>query len=176
MQATEVLKLALGIGSPLYGQLMIYDALDASFQTVKLPKQPECMVCGTAPTITTLVDSKRFCADEELIVLDASEKISPKELAELLEQPNPPVLVDVRTPIEHQVSVIKGAISIPLEQLSSRLDELDSQQETIVFCRTGRRSARAVQLLHNAGFAQVKNLVGGINAWVEQIRPDMFQY
>ncbi len=176
LQATEVLKLALGIGSPLYGQMMIYDALDASFETVKLPKQPECMVCGKTPTITTLVDSKRFCADEELIVLAANEKISPKELAELLDQPNPPVLVDVRTPIEQQVSVIKGAISIPLEQLSSHLAELDTQRETILFCRTGRRSARAVLLLRNAGFAQVKNLVGGINAWVEQIRPDLFQY
>ena len=176
LQATEVLKLALGIGSPLYGQMMIYDALDASFQTIKMPKQPECMVCGKAPTITSLVDSKRFCADEDLIVLDASEKISPKELVELLDQPNPPVLVDVRTPIEQQVSVIEGAISIPLEQLSSRLAELDSQRETIVFCRTGRRSARAVQVLRNAGFAHVRNLVGGINAWVQQIRPDLFQY
>lgn len=176
LQATEVIKLALGIGSPLIGKLMMYDALEASFQTVKLPKRPDCMVCGTEPKITSLIESEHFCIDEEIIPLGLSEKISPEELSERLKQSTPPLLIDVRPPVERQVSEIAGAIPIPLEQLNKHLDELEKHQEIVVFCRSGKRSARAVQLLRNVGFDHVQNLTGGINAWAERIQPELFQY
>jgi adenylyltransferase/sulfurtransferase len=134
------------------------------------------VVCGNKPEITHLVDSKRFCADEEIIALDKSEQIQPGELAERLKVSPFPILIDVRSPIEQQVSRIQGAISIPLEQLSERLGDFDKDQEIVVFCRTGRRSARALQLMRKAGFDHVRNMVGGINAWAEKVQPDLFQY
>ncbi len=176
LQAVEVIKLALHIGEPLYGSLMIYDALSSSFQTLKLAKQPVCKVCGTNPAVTRLEDTKRFCADEELIALQHTEMISPTELAQRLQQPQPPVVIDVRTPVEQQVSSIKGAICIPLEQLGGRLADLDKDREFVVFCRTGRRSARALQLMKRNGFAHVQNLVGGINAWVRDVDSTQYQY
>lgn len=176
LQAAEVIKLALGIGRPLFGQLMVYDALAGSFQTIKLVKQPTCQVCGENPVITSLSESGHFCGDEENLLLLASEKISAKELAKLLQNPNPPILLDVRNPVEQQVSKIDGAISIPLEQLGSRMEELDKNQSLVVFCRTGTRSARALRMLTKAGFTRVKNLVGGINAWADQVNPDLFRY
>lgn len=176
LQATEVIKVALGIGSPLYGKLILYDGLDESFQTLKLAKQPECLVCGQHPQITRLEESGHFCQDEEFIPISDAEKISPTELDTLMKSPVPPILIDVRTPVEQQVSRITGAISIPYEQLSNHLNELDRQREMVVFCRVGKRSARALDLLRKAGFEHVRHLAGGINAWVEQVSPESFQY
>lgn len=176
LQATEAIKVALGIGTPLYGKLVLYDGLDESFQTLKLPKQPECPVCGQHPEITSLEESGHFCQDEEFIPILDAEKISPLELNTMMKSSTPPVLIDVRTPVEQQVSRIPGAVSIPYEQLGNHLDELDRDQTIVVFCRVGKRSARALKLLREAGFKQVKNLTGGINAWVEQVSPHSFQY
>lgn len=176
LQATEVIKLALQIGHPLYGSIMIYDALEASFQTLKLSKQPACKVCGITPEIIHLEDTNRFCVDEEMIALTRGEMISPVELARRLSQPNRPLLLDVRTPIEQQVSKIAGAVTIPLEQLSEKIGELDKDRGIVIFCRTGKRSAKALQLLKQNGFVHVQNLVGGINAWVKEVDPSQFQY
>ena len=176
LQAAEVIKLALGIGEPLFGQLLIFDALEGSFQTIKLIKQSTCQVCGENPAITSLSESGHFCGDEENLLLLTSEKISAIELAKLLQNPDPPILLDVRNPVEQQVSKIDGAISIPLEQLGSRIEELDKNRSYVVFCRTGTRSARALRLLTKSGFTHVKNLVGGINAWAELVQPNLFRY
>ncbi len=176
LQATEAIKVALGIGSPLYGKLVLYDGLDESFQTLKLPKQPDCPVCGQHPKITNLQESGHFCQDEEFIPISDAEKISPSELDVMMKSSTPPVLIDVRTPVEQQVSRIPGAVSIPYEQLGNHLDELNRDQSIVVFCRVGKRSARALKLLREAGFTHVRNLSGGINAWVEQVSPQSYQY
>jgi len=176
LQATEVIKLALGIGQPLFGRLMIYDALEGSFQNLKISKQKTCRICGKDPSITTLNESGHFCGDKEILSLAASEKVSATRLAFLLKSDNPPILIDVRTPVEQQVSRIEGAISIPLEQLGNRLGELNKNKNIVVFCRTGTRSARALRVLTKAGFKHVKNLVGGINAWADHVEKGLFQY
>jgi adenylyltransferase/sulfurtransferase len=176
IMAAEVIKLVLNIGSPLIGQLLVYDALEETFQKVKLHKQENCWVCGSDPQITTLQESVNFCADEEMIALPAEERITPAELADRLKRNEPVQLIDVREPVEQQVSAIDGAVLIPLEQLAVALEKLDRQREIVVFCRTGKRSLRAVQFLKKKGFADVRNLTGGINAWVRDVQPELFQY
>ncbi|NMB53923.1 MAG: molybdopterin-synthase adenylyltransferase MoeB [Leptolinea sp.] len=176
MMATEAIKLALGIGTPLIGQFMIYDGLETSFHKVSFQKQAGCLVCGDNPTIHTLTDSAASCEDSSLYTLTPEDRITPEELHKKLQGNKSITLLDVRAPVELQISAIPGAINIPLERLPERMDELDRQKETVVFCRSGRRSARAVSLLKNAGFASVKNLTGGINAWISLFEPDTYRY
>ncbi len=176
MMATEAIKLALGIGTPMIGQFMIYDGLEAAFHKVTFPKQPGCLVCGENPTIHTLTDSAASCADSSLFSLAPEDRITPEELHKKLQENAPVTLLDVRAPVELQISSIPNAINIPLERLTERLDELDRQKEIVVICRSGRRSARGVSILKKAGFTSVKNLTGGINAWVSLYEPGMFRY
>ncbi len=170
LQATEALKLILGIGDPLIGRLLLYNALDMSFEFVKLKKNPNCKVCGATPEITQLIDYEAFCGvpghDHGAGATDWD--ITAPELAERM-QHNHLRLLDVREPHELQISHIDGATLIPLGQLAQRLSELDSAEEIVVFCKAGTRSARALELLHSAGFRKVKNLQGGINAWATQV-------
>lgn len=176
LQAAEVIKIALGAGSPLYSRFMLFDALEETFQILRAPKRADCAICGSHPVIATLQESAEICLDEEGITLQPGESLSPDALAEKLHQTPPPQLVDVRNPVEQQVSSLKGAISIPVEQLHSHLNELDRQREVVVFCRNGVRSARAVKILQDAGFQHVFSLAGGMNAWVKQFEPDSWQY
>jgi adenylyltransferase/sulfurtransferase len=176
MMATEAIKLVLGIGTSLIGQLMIYDALQASFHRIAFQKQPGCQVCGDSPVIKSLVNSEASCRDANLFALTQEERISAQELHEKLTKKIPVTLIDVRPPVELQVSQIPGAVNITLEQLAGRFDELDKQKEIVVFCRTGHRSARAVTQLKKAGFSSVKNLTGGINAWVSLFQPGAYKY
>ena len=176
LQAAEVIKIALGVGSPLYSRFMLFDALEETFQILQAPKRADCAICGSRLTLTTLQESAEICPDEEGITLLPGESLSPDALAEKLRQDSPPQLVDVRNPVEQQVSSLKGAISIPVEQLHSHLSELDRQREIVLFCRNGVRSARAVKILQDAGFQHVFNLAGGVNAWVKQFEPDSWQY
>jgi sulfur-carrier protein adenylyltransferase/sulfurtransferase len=175
LQATEALKLILGIGDPLIGRLMLYNALDMSFEFVKLRKNPNCKVCSPEPEITELIDYEAFCGvpghDHEEGAVGGSWDISVTELAERLKQGNPIRLVDVREPHEQDISHIDGAELFPLGQLAGRLSELDSAEEMVVFCKMGSRSARALDLLVSAGFRKVKNLKGGINAWAREVDP-----
>ncbi len=180
IQATEVIKLALGSGESLVGRLLLYDAQDMSFQMVQLRKNPHCRICGEQAEISQLIDYEAFCGvpAREQAVNTAGEgwDVSPLEVAERLRQGEPLELVDVRDPIEQQVSALPGARLIPLEQILQRSSELDPGKEYVLFCRTGVRSARAVRLLTAAGFGKVKNLAGGINAWAEQVDPNMWRY
>jgi len=177
LQATEALKLILGIGEPLIGKLLLYNALDLSFDFVKLKKNPNCKVCGPNPTVTELIDYYEFCGvpglDHETGSAGAEWDITPQELAARLKGSSPPLLLDVREPHELAISAIEGAQLIPLGQLASRLSELDTAQDMVVFCKAGTRSARALELLVTAGFRKVKNLEGGINAWAEEIDPTL---
>ncbi len=180
LQATEAIKLILGIGTPLIGKLMLYDALDLSFQYVKLRKNPACKVCGPNPEITQPIDYEAFCGvpghDHDNGSAGADWDIEPMDLAERLKRGEPLRLIDVREPVELQVAQLPGAELIPLGQLAANLNKLDSSQEIVLFCRSGGRSTRALELLLSAGFRKVKNLRGGINAWSEEVDPNVPLY
>ena len=180
LQATEAIKLILGIGTPLIGKLMLYDALDLSFQTIKLRKNPACKVCGPNPEVTAPIDYEAFCGvpghDHDGNLESTEWDIEPADLAERMKNGEPLRLIDVREPVELQVAQIEGAELIPLGQLAANLNKLDSTQEIVLFCRTGGRSTRALELLLSAGFRKVKNLRGGINAWSEEVDPSVPLY
>jgi len=173
LQATEALKVLLGIDEPLIGRLLLYNALDMSFDFVKLKKNPNCRVCGPNADIKELIDYEEFCGvpghdhgDEGSA--GAGWDITAPELAERVKH-NHLKLLDVREPHELEISALPNARNIPLGQLAARLSELDSAEDMVVFCKGGTRSARALELLVSAGFKKVKNLKGGINAWAKEV-------
>jgi adenylyltransferase/sulfurtransferase len=177
LQATEALKLILGIGEPLIGKLLLFNALDMSFEFVKLRKNPKCKVCGPEPEVTELIDYEAFCGvpghDHDEGSAGEGWDITAAALSQRLQQGNHIRLLDVREPHELEISRLEGADLIPLGQLAGRLSELDSAQEMVVFCKSGSRSARALELLVSAGFRKVKNLKGGINAWAREVDPNL---
>jgi adenylyltransferase/sulfurtransferase len=180
LQATEGLKLLLGIGTSLVGRLLLYNALDASFEYVKLRKNPNCKVCGEKPEITELIDYEEFCGvpahDHDEGSAGIEWDIAAGDLAQRLERGEKVRLLDVREPHELEIAALEGAELIPLGQLAARLPELDSADEMVVFCKSGGRSARALELLVGAGFRKVKNLKGGINAWAREVDPSLPLY
>ncbi|MEJ2412221.1 MAG: molybdopterin-synthase adenylyltransferase MoeB [Anaerolineales bacterium] len=180
IQATEALKLILGIGEPLIGRLLLYDALDLSFQTVKLQKNPDCKVCGEHPEVTELIDYENFCGmpahDHEEGSAGEEWDITAPELAEKLKNGEDLRLIDVREPHEVEISHLEGEELIPLGQFASHLSDLDSAEDIVLFCKSGTRSTRALEILASAGFKKVKNLKGGINAWAMEVDPSMPVY
>jgi sulfur-carrier protein adenylyltransferase/sulfurtransferase len=172
LQATEALKVLLGIGEPLIGRLLLYNALDMTFDFVKLKKNPNCRVCGPNADIKELIDYEEFCGvpshDHEDSNAVNSFDITAKELAERVKT-NHLKLLDVREPHELEISKIPSALNIPLGQLAGRLSELDSADDMVILCKSGSRSMRALELLSSAGFKKVKNLKGGINAWAREV-------
>jgi adenylyltransferase/sulfurtransferase len=170
----------LGIGEPLIGKLLLYNALDMSFDFVRLRKNPNCKVCGENPEITALIDYEQFCGvpahDHDEGSAGEGWDITAPELAARLREGNPPRLIDVREPHELEISRLPGAELIPLGQLAARMSELDSAQEIVLMCKAGTRSARALEVLHSAGFRKIKNLKGGINAWAREIDPSLPVY
>jgi len=180
LQATEALKLILDVGDPMIGRLLLYNALDTSFDFVTLYKNPDCKVCGREPEITELIDYEAFCGvpghDHEEGSVGGGWDIEVTELADRLQRGEAIRLLDVREPHELEISCLEGATLIPLGQLAARLSELDSAEEMVVFCKGGTRSARALELLASAGFRKAKNLKGGINAWAREIDPRLPVY
>jgi len=176
IQATEAIKLILGIGSPLIGRLLLYDALNMSFEYVKLKKNPKCKVCGEQPEVTGLIDYFEFCGvpgiGHEQDTVEGKE-ITAVELAKRLKSGQPLYLLDVREPHELAISSLPGAVNLPLGQLAGRMSELDPAREIVIFCKSGIRSARALEILLSAGFRNVRHLQGGINAWARTIDPKM---
>jgi sulfur-carrier protein adenylyltransferase/sulfurtransferase len=176
IQATEALKVLLGIGEPLVGRLLLYDALAMSVEFVKLKKNPKCRVCGPDADIHELIDYEEFCGapshDHDGGSAGKELEITPSELADHLKRDSV-VLLDVREPHELDISRLPSAINIPLGSLAARLSELDSARDMVVFCKSGSRSLRALELLSSAGFRKVKNLKGGINAWSREVDPDL---
>jgi adenylyltransferase/sulfurtransferase len=179
LQATEALKVLLGIGEPLIGKLLLYNALDMTFDFVKLKKNPHCRVCGPNADIKELIDYEEFCGvpshDHGEDSAGADKDITVQELAERIKT-NHLKLLDVREPHELQISAIPNAVNIPLGQLAARLSELDSADEMVIFCKSGSRSARGLELLASAGFKKVKNLKGGINAWAREVDQNLPLY
>jgi adenylyltransferase/sulfurtransferase len=180
LQATEALKLLLDIGTSLKGRMLLYNALDMSFDFINLRKNPDCKVCSENPEITELIDYEEFCGvpmhDQDEGSAGADWDITAAELAELLNSDSPPRLIDVREPHELQISRLEQAELIPLGQLAGRLSELDSAEEIVMMCKGGTRSARGLELLLGAGFRKLKNLKGGINAWAKDVDPTMPLY
>lgn len=173
LQATEALKLLLDIGEPLIGKLMLYDALAMTFDTVNLHKNPECKVCSDEPEVTELIDYEAFCGvpshDRDEGRLPSEWEIEPRQLAERLENGDSVRLIDVREPHEQEISNIEGSELIPLGSFAAHMNELDSAEEIVLYCKSGSRSARALELLAGAGFRKVKNLRGGVNAWAREV-------
>jgi sulfur-carrier protein adenylyltransferase/sulfurtransferase len=178
IQATETVKLILGIGEPLIGRLLLYDALGMSFREMKLRKDPNCPVCGENPTVTELIDYQEFCGVPQAQAAEQENgvpEITVEELKSKLDNGENVNVLDVREPHEYEVANL-GARLIPLAELPERLAELDQDENLAVHCKTGGRSARAVKLLQDAGFQNVYNVKGGINAWSEEIDPSVPKY
>jgi molybdopterin/thiamine biosynthesis adenylyltransferase/rhodanese-related sulfurtransferase len=172
IQATEALKILLDIGSPLTGKLLLYNALDMSFDFVKLKKNPKCRVCGPDADIKEPIDYEEFCGvpgfDHDESSAGADWDITASELSERLKGSRIKLL-DVREPHELEISALQDAVNIPLGMLAGRLSDLDTAEEMVILCKSGTRSTRALELLVSAGFKKVKNLKGGINAWADEI-------
>jgi molybdopterin/thiamine biosynthesis adenylyltransferase/rhodanese-related sulfurtransferase len=177
IQATEVIKLILGSGDPLIGRLLLVDALGMRFRELRLRKNPDCPVCGANPAIRELIDYNEFCGirGEEAPVTVGVPEIQPVELKTKLDAGEGIFILDVREPHEYQICNLGGNL-IPLGDLPTRMNELDSSREIVVHCRSGVRSAKAVTLLRQAGFGKVRNLAGGILAWADKIDPSMPKY
>ena len=178
VQATEAVKLILGIGEPLIGRLMLYDALGMSFREMKLRKDPGCPICGENPTVTELIDYEEFCGIPQANAAEEKNgvpEITVSELKSKLDKGEPIKVLDVREPHEYEVANI-GVKLVPLGELPQRLAEFDRDENFAVHCKTGGRSARAVKLLQDAGFGNVYNVKGGITAWSEEIDPSVPKY
>jgi sulfur-carrier protein adenylyltransferase/sulfurtransferase len=183
IQATETIKLITGIGEPLIGRFMIYDALRMKFRELKLRKDPECPACGTNPTVTKLIDYEQFCglrpepqqaAQGGAAVSDW--EITPVELKKKMDAGETPFVLDVREPNEYQINRIAGSTLIPLGELPRRYQELPRDREIIAQCKMGGRSAKAMEFLKSVGFTNVKNLRGGILEWIDKVDPSQPKY
>ena len=177
MQATEAIKLILGKGDPLIGRLLLVDALGMKFRELKLRKNPDCPACGAHPTVTGLIDYNEFCGirGEEAPMTTTVPEIQPEELKRRLDAGEDLFVLDVREPHEFQICNIGGYL-IPLGDLPKRVHELDSSREIVVHCRSGVRSAKAVDFLRQAGFRKASNLAGGILAWSDKVDPSVPKY
>ncbi len=179
IQAMETIKLILGRGDSLVGRLLLFDALAMKFRELKLRKNPDCPICGTNRTITRLIDYEQFCGirgEEHTPVQTGIPEITPVELKQKMDAHQPFVLIDVREPHEYQICRIPGSKLIPLGEVPKRMNELDSADEIVVHCKSGMRSARAVELLMKSGFGKIHNLKGGILAWSDQVDPSVPKY
>lgn len=180
MQAIEAVKLIMGIGEPLIGRLVHFDALKMKFREFKLRKDPQCPVCGPNPTITELIDYDEFCGVPQAAAKDEEEadvpSITATELKKKFDAGEKFVLLDVREKFEWDIAHIPGAKLIPLGELPSRMSELDSADDIVIQCKSGMRSAKALHVLENAGFAKLHNLTGGITAWADEVDPTVAKY
>jgi sulfur-carrier protein adenylyltransferase/sulfurtransferase len=180
IQATEALKLILGVGEPLIGRFLIVDALRMKFRELKLRKDPDCPVCGTHPTVTELIDYEQFCGvapapSDATQPGDDTREISAVELKARLDRSDRLVVLDVREPQEYQINRIDGSVLIPLGELGQRYGELDPSVEIVAQCKSGVRSAKAADFLREKGY-RVKNLKGGILDWIDKVDPSQPKY
>ncbi|MCB8921188.1 MAG: molybdopterin-synthase adenylyltransferase MoeB [Ardenticatenaceae bacterium] len=186
IQATEAIKLILGIGEPLIGRLLLYDALTMTMEEVYLQKNPACPVCGEHPTLTELIDYEQFCGapahDHSLYLAEeegtAVPTITPRKLQARLQRGEPLRLLDVREPHEWDIANLGslGATLIPQKQVVARMGELDTAVETVVYCRSGARSADVIRTLQQHGFKKLLNLEGGINRWAAEVDGSLPRY
>jgi adenylyltransferase/sulfurtransferase len=179
IQATEVLKLAVGMGTTLLNRLLLFQALDMTFRELKLRRDPECPLCGEHPTITELIDYENFCGvtSEPQMKSSHPDEVTVQELQRALSDPSLNIKVlDVREPSEYQIARIQGAFLFPLSELAQRFSELDPNQQYYLHCHAGVRSMKALQFLRDHGFKHLKSVRGGIDAWSQQIDPNVPKY
>jgi adenylyltransferase/sulfurtransferase len=177
IQATEAIKLVLGLGDTLVGRLLTIDVMTMAFRTIEIRRDPECPACGTRE-ITELIDYDEFCGGAT--TMDRAEgavsEIQPAQLAERLEGGEKLEIIDVREPYEWQIGHIPGARLVPLDRIAAEIPRLDKRRETILYCKVGARSMFAAQQLADAGVADVRNLAGGILRWIDEVDPTMTRY
>jgi adenylyltransferase/sulfurtransferase len=181
IQATETIKLMLGIGDSLIGRFLVYDALKVRFRELKLRKDAECPVCGTNPTVTKLIDYEQFCGLREPDVVhqataNNSYEITAPELKARLDAGEELLILDVREPTEYRINRINGSVLIPLGEVPRRYQELDDEVEIVCYCKIGARSAKTADFLRSVGFKRVKNLRGGIVEWIDKVDPSLPRY
>ena len=177
IQATEAIKIILGIGDTLVGRLLLIDAMTMAFRTLEIRRDPECPACGTRE-ITELMDYDELCGDTigPETSSNAVTEIQPSQLAERLERGEKLEIIDVREPYEWQIGHIPGARLVPLDRIAEEIPRLDKRRETILYCKVGARSMRAAQQLASAGVTDVRNLAGGILRWIDDVDPTMPRY
>jgi len=180
MQSIEAVKLICGIGKPLIGRLVHFDALNMAFREFKVRKDPKCPICSENPTVTELIDYDQFCGIPQAQAEEEAEppvpEISVEDLKAKQDRGDKFVLLDVREPFEYDIAKIPGSQLIPLGELPSRMSELDSEDEIVIHCKMGPRSAKAVRTLQKAGFAKLYNVDGGILAWADRVDPSVPKY
>jgi adenylyltransferase/sulfurtransferase len=181
IQATEAIKLILGVGEPLIGRFLIYDALKMRFRELKLRKDPDCPVCGTHPTVTQLIDYEQFCGIRPEPAVEAGAGVNQFETTSLelkkrLDAGDDVFILDVREPNEYQICRIPGSVLIPLGELPRRYAELPSDKDIVALCKMGGRSAKATDFLQSVGVKRVKNLRGGILDWIDKVDPSQPKY
>ncbi len=172
IQATEILKLALGKGSSLIGRLLLFDALDMKFRELKLRRDPHCPICGESPTITKLIDYDQFCgiSPEPEIPAVNPDEVSVQEMKRAMDDRKLGIrVIDVREPDEYQIAHIEGVPLFPMSTLEQRFTELDPNQTLYIHCKSGIRSLKALSFLRQQGFKYVKSVKGGISAWSDEI-------
>jgi molybdopterin/thiamine biosynthesis adenylyltransferase/rhodanese-related sulfurtransferase len=179
IQATEILKLAIGRGSSLVGRLLLFNALDMKFRELKLRRDPKCPICGDHPTITELIDYEQFCGitPEPAHPAMNPDEVTVQEMKRALEDPKLGVhILDVREPDEYQIAHVEGVPLLPLSALPRRFTELDPNRQYYIHCKSGIRSLRALQFLREQGFKYIKSVKGGINAWADEIDHSIPKY
>lgn len=176
IQVTEAIKLLAGIGEPLVGRLMIYDALEMNYRQVKVRKDPDCALCGANPTVTELIDYEAFCGviSEEAQEAALGSTITSKQLKEMQDSGEDILLIDVREPGEYEIVNIPGAVLIPKNEflMGNALEKMPQDKKIVLHCKTGVRSAEVLAVLKSAGFANSVHLGGGVVGWVNQIEPE----
>ena len=180
LQTNEAIKLLTGVGEPLLGSLMVYDALEMEFRKIKVRKDPNCAVCGENPTVTELIDYEAFCGvvSEEAQQAAVGSTITAQELKELLDSDKPIYLVDVREPAEFEIVSIPGATLIPKDEIlrGDALVSLPQDKQIVMYCKSGVRSAETLAAVKAAGFADAVHVQGGVTAWVNQVDPSLPSY
>ncbi|MCH2602208.1 MAG: molybdopterin-synthase adenylyltransferase MoeB [Pedosphaera sp.] len=179
IQATEIIKLALGKGEPLINRLMLYSALDMSFRELKLRRDPKCPICGENPTITELIDYQEFCGigDEPDEPQAHPDEVSVQDMKKAMDDSSSDIaFLDVREYDEVEIAKIEGVPLIPLGELPQRFMELDPNQTIYIHCKVGGRSLKAVEFLKQQGFKYCKSVAGGINAWSDDIDSSVPRY
>ena len=176
LQANEALKIILGRGTSLSGRIQVFEALDCEFTELRVKRNSECKSCGDQPEIHELIDYVEFCGVPGGSSKKDYDDITVLDIAKKFREKSPFKLIDIRENVELFISQLPGAIHIPTHELPSRLDELDPAEEIIIFCRTGVRSEQVSEFLVNHNFRNVKNLLGGINAWAREVDSSLPMY
>jgi adenylyltransferase/sulfurtransferase len=175
IQATEAIKMLVGLGDTLVGKLLTIDVMKMSFRTLAIQKDPSCPACGTQE-ITELIDYDEFCSGPTPHVVNGIQEIEPSQLASRLKKGEQLEIIDVREPYEWDIGHIPGARLVPLASIADEIPRLDKRRETILYCKVGARSMHAAQQLAEAGVSDVRNLAGGILRWIDEVDPTMARY